>query len=388
MGQANPFLARAMQVIRAARPVLPEEPPYFIREERVPSGRFVEIWFLTGGCRWDRAGSCTMCNYGRGPATSEAAMVDAVRRALAEVTWPADELVVSPSGSMLDEREVPAGARASILAMLADLPVKKLLFETRSETVTQPVMTELRAALGSRPATIEIGIESADPWVNCYCINKNAGDHRHALQLARAHGFGACANILLGAPFLSPAEAVADCVATVEWAFQAGAKEVVVFPVHAKPFTLAGLMASQGRYRPPSLWMLVETLRRLRPEVQRHTAIAWYRNYIPELPPIAQPTSCPSCEGRVLALLDQYRATHSAEVLDTLADFDCGCRHRWLEEMAKPEKTALPDRVASACDWLAGHLGLTDWWIANRDGYVAEMAASFPGRGTAPCPRT
>lgn len=386
LGTGNSFLMRVMQSVRVGRQVLPENPPYFIREELVPAGRFVEVWFLTSGCRWDRAGSCTMCNYGRGPAISEAAMIDAVRRGLAEVRWPAEELVVSPSGSMLDDREVPPGARAAILSLLAELPVKKLLFETRSETVTEQVMDELKRALGGCPVTIEIGIESADPWVSRYCINKIAGDHRRAIQVVRNHGFGSCVNVLLGAPFLSPAEAVADCVATVEWAYKAGADSVVVFPVHAKPFTLAGLMASEGRFRPPSLWALVETLRRLAPEQQRQTAIAWYKNYIPELPPVALPTTCPACEGVVLTLLDRYRATQSAEVLESLANFDCACRHRWLEEMAAPEAIPLPSRVAAACDWLAGHLNLIGWWGPNRDGYLAEMAASFYAGRIDACP--
>ena len=216
----NPFLSRLMANIRHPRPKLPEDQPFFNRIEKVPAGLYGEIWFRTGGCRWDRQGGCTMCNYGTATPPSSAAMVTSVEQALAALNQPIDELMVSPSGSFLDALEVPVEARHRIYDLIAAYPASMVLLESRSEWVVQETVAELRNSQPSdRHIVIEIGLESVDPWIRRFCINKGSSiaDFTRAVQVARDQGVEVYANVCLGTALLSPAEAIDDTVKTARW---------------------------------------------------------------------------------------------------------------------------------------------------------------------------
>ena len=207
---SNPLLSAVMHHIHYLRPLLSSQPVYYNRVEKSRGGNYVEVWFMTAGCQWDAQGGCTMCNYGRGHVLSEDEIVDAVQRGLAAINVEVSELVVSPSGSMLDHQEVPAGARRRIFSLIRDFPTPQFVFETRSETVTPDAVKEFVESVPRKRLGVEIGLESSNAWVQRFCINK--GNHPNqfvrASKILHDHGIQVHANVLLGTAFLSSLEAL------------------------------------------------------------------------------------------------------------------------------------------------------------------------------------
>jgi radical SAM enzyme (TIGR01210 family) len=294
-------------------------------------------------------------------------MVDTVRRGLASITVAADELLVSPSGSMLDEVEVPGDARRKLYALLHDFPARKVLIETRAETVTDTSTTEFATSLPNKHLGVELGLESCSPWVLRFCVNKGShpDEFVRAASVLKSHGIETLANVCVGTAWLSPGEAVEDAVRTARWALERGADRIVLFPLHAKPFTLLGELYLKGRYLPPSLWSLVEVLRRLGPNLTAACEIAWYRNYYARGYTAGSPTTCPECREKVLALLDQYRANQSYEVVAALGRLDCACKDVWREELQSVPTTPLAARTLEGYQWLVREFHLEEWWASH-----------------------
>lgn len=366
---SNPFLSKVMAVIRLGRPLLPVSQPFFNRIEQVPAGRYAELWFRTAGCTWDKQGGCTMCNYGASQRPSTESAIAAVRAGLAELPDPIEELMISPSGSLLDPAEVNRTVRQEVYALAACRQVGRFLLESRSEFVTDETMAELRSSQPpERAVAIEIGLESSDPWKLRYCVNKGHGpeDFVRAVEVARRHGVEVYANVSLGTAFLSPIEALEDAYDSTLWALGHGARHVVLFPLHVKPFTLLDKLSQAGRYSTVSLWSLVEILHRLDPALLPCVEIAWYRSYYDTNAKIrTSPSTCPHCHTRVVAMLDNYRAEQTRVVVDALMELECECRGAWRASLARPEEP-LVSRVESEYQALAASTGLSEWLEKRR----------------------
>lgn len=298
-----------------------------------------------------------MCNYGAGPPVSIQDMVRFVSDGLASV--PLDDramLLVSPSGSMFDPWEVPGQARESIFRLVRDTPYWCYHCETRAETLTEDGVSRCAQLLRDKEVCIEIGLESADPWILQYCINKSLSldTFVNAVALLRRHRLIPLANIIVGATFLSPGEAIEDAVNAIGWALAHGVERCVLFPVHVKRFTLLEWLWQRGLYHPPSLWSLVEVLVRLGPDLANRVTISWYKSYHGDYAGhdrslgklfLASPTTCPACSPTVMAMLDAYRDSCDYSVISQLARFDCDCRLHWRASLQSEELPALADRV-------------------------------------------
>lgn len=386
----NPLLAKVMAVVRTDRPKLPASQPYFNRIERVPAGRYAELWFRTAGCTWDKQGGCTMCNYGASQRPSVEETAAAVRMGLKELPTPIEELMISPSGSMLDPTEVDPDLRRQIYAMASIYDTSKFLVETRSEYVTDETMAELRSSQpAGRTVTIEIGLESADPWKLRYCINKGHGveDFTRAAEVARRHGVEVYANICLGTAFLAPSEAIEDTHASAIWALENGASHVVLFPLHIKPYTLLDVLAQDGRYSAVSLWSLVEVLNRFDAAMLHRVEIAWYRSYYDTDAKIRKsPSTCPKCHDAVVSLLDGYRAQQTRAAVDKLVNYQCSCQLQWRSTLTPPTES-LSSRVLREYHALAESFGLSEMLERHPPDFCdpPAMESASGGQGARRC---
>src|SRR5690349_3981177 len=120
--QLRTKLLAANRQIRADRPPLPANTNVVLRRFPTRAGRprrvgeMYQFWFRTRGCTFDRAGQCSMCNYGTGPEIEPEQIARSVRWRLASV--PAGSFIyLSPSGSLLDPREVPPELRETLLRL-------------------------------------------------------------------------------------------------------------------------------------------------------------------------------------------------------------------------------------------------------------------------------
>jgi archaeosine synthase beta-subunit len=383
MARANHFLSQVMTRLRAEAPIVSADLRYHVRLDRAGGGTFAQVWFLTRGCTWDRAGACTMCNYGRGPTVSDDDMVASVRDALASIAEPVEELFVSPSGSMLDPSEVSHDARRRIFDVMAGFPSPKVCIETRSETVTQRSIRDIEHAFAGRSVTVELGLESSSAFVQRYCINRMSEPRvfQEAATQLRAAGIRVSANVALGSAFLNPRESIDDATASISWALTHGANLVVLFPMHVKPHTLLAWLQQRKLYEPPSLWSLIETLSRVRGEDLSRVTISWYRsNYVSGGPNRIAPTTCPQCLDTVLAALDRFRNEPGPASVAGLQSLTCTCRDEWARTVATaPTSSTLPERTLQQYDLLANELGLSDWWRLHELGVTEAMRSDVGG---------
>lgn len=383
----NPFLSAVCSRLRRERLTsVPGAGDVAVSREVVDGRAFIRIWFRTSGCTFDRQGLCTMCNYGSSVDIADD-IVDQVRAALRE--HPIEKgaaLLISPSGSMFDVREVPESTRQGLLDVVSQTPAAAIICETRSETITEAAMLDFAERARDKTPIIEMGLESSDPWVLRWCVNKRLSlpGFIDAVHTCRRTGVETVANIALGSAFLSAGAAVRDAVETAQWAIASGVGSCVVFPMQVREWTLLGWLWRCGLYDPPSLWDLIEVIRSIKTNRPNQLSIAWYRNYNEGLPVqealmpvLASPSTCPACLGSVMDALDAFRASGEVTAFDTLLMAPCKCRRRDVGKWGDPSIDL--DRVFSAYHAIGRSLA-PEWWASNGFSLLQEMGRSFDSR--------
>ena len=370
------------------------------RVERMANAPYASLWFRTRGCGHDHHGGCTACNYGASTPVSADEMVDYVREGLSLLD--VDErtmLLVSPSGSMFDEWEVPPEARERIFQLVRGTKCGRYTCETRAETLTDEKVKQYSDIFDNKIAYIEMGLESANPWILKYCVNKRLSldDYEQAVLLLRKYGVPGMTNVMLGSAFLSPSEAIEDAITSIKWAFALGVEMAVVFPTHVKQWTLLEWLWERGLYSPPSLWSLVEVLVSLGPHLASRVTISWYKLYnqvsdegVTQDPKnvlgyLDSPATCVVCQPRVIGLLDTFRNTNDFEILRALANTDCECKHVWRALVEAKEPISLQERVLQAYALIGRDVLGVDWWARHGNEVMRSFTPKTVPPGTVIC---
>ncbi|WP_328603264.1 radical SAM protein [Amycolatopsis sp. NBC_00345] len=317
-----------------------------------------KFWFRTRGCTFDRAGQCSMCNYGVGPEIDAKQMARAVRWQIAGVP-EGSSIYVSPSGSLLDPREVPRDLLRSVLTAAARRKPVALAFETRPELCGPEIFDELRELVPrTTRVVVEMGVESWTPEIRMMCHLKPSPQsaYERAVALAREYDFDTIANITMGGLGLTHAAAYADTLASVRGARVAGFTTKMVFPLSAKAGSLLGWAHDNGLWEPPSLWMLVRALADLSsPESFgdgiSDLDISWYD---PDLDGVTQarPDGCAECRPMLVDVLVRFHLDPRIATLRPALDWSrCDCpaqADRMLS--ASPADALWKDRLAEVAD--------------------------------------
>lgn len=395
MSQANSLVRRANTLIRASRPREQDGWRYAVREQRVtmdprPSVErtLTFIYFRSFGCRFDRAGECTMCNYATAERVDTASIIASVHEALGQRDHY-DALGISPFGNMFDVTEVPAPARDAIFALAAETDAAIFSCESRPETLTEELIAQAVGTLGGKRLFINLGLEAANPWVQAHCVGKSLSTDGYlvAISALRRHGAFPVSNVLLGAPFITEEEAIESAVGTIRWALGHGSHICVLFPSNIKGWTLQEWLWERQMYRVPSLWSLVETLRRLGPDMARSVALSWYSATPTDVHRLGQvsdplreaPTTCPQCRTLVVAGLDRFNAGAGMDVVDELCHLSCACRAEWADQLARETSAAGPlmARILIAYDRIGAELAGRQWWQDNKEKVRAELKSNY-----------
>lgn len=321
---------------------MPESMRTHYRIERANGGLLCDLWFLTKGCIHDAEGGCTMCNYGK---ASQSLYQEKVLKELQYIVkklyWEFEDFLLTPSGSMLDEREVPDEMRERLKELLKDVKTKRFIIETRADTVNENGLHFLQEILPGSEKYVEIGYESGSNWILRNCINKgtSAEDFEHAAALIHKSGIKVTANIAVGIPFLSERASILEAISSVKRAFAQGADSIVIFPYHVKHGTLLEVMYQKGWYNCISLWSLVAVLKGIPQDMLDKVQISWYKDYFGEARSqiFASPSTCGKCGQDVIELLDCYRQDPSPEKLGTLRSYDCQCKQEWKKHLETQE---------------------------------------------------
>lgn len=368
ISETNRLLKAVAKTVYQNRRPLPKEPITVVRREISDGGPMCEVWFMSQGCAYDREGGCVMCNYGKGHIVDEQLILSQLREEFGKMPAGDYNLIVNPSGSFLDEREVSPRLRRGIYDLLDQVSFSSLTVESRADVITPELLKELRERYPGKLISVEIGVETLDPWLLTNSVNKGVSVEkiREAVKMVHNSGLRCVANIGLGLPFISERANIKAAQRSVAEALRANFDSVILFPYHIKRGTLLELLYENGRYRCVSLWALAEAMR-VPPEYLPKVNISWYRNYYTDKTKVvSSPDTCPECRERVLKLFDQYKAEPCLEQLNTLWSFDCGCRRAWENRLKNEADHIVFSDVEADFRFIADKFGI-DGALLNQE---------------------
>jgi radical SAM enzyme (TIGR01210 family) len=286
------------------------------------------IIFRSAGCRWGKAGGCTMCGYvydcASEPPTLEDYLAQLSKAMKKAKKFPEYMVKIFTSGSFLDEQEVPREARDAILKTLAcDPGVIKVLVETRPNFVTEENMLDCLKILKDKPFELAFGLETSSDKIRKDSINKGFtfSDFVRAAEIARKHGTTVKAYMLLKPPFLSENQALKDINRSIDDAAPY-VDTVSINLCNVQKGTLVEALWEKGQYRPPWLWSIVEILHRA-------------KTAHPELPLMSDPVgagskrgphNCKICSSNVADSIRTFSLTQDPADLKKV---DCECKELW-----------------------------------------------------------
>lgn len=274
-----------------------------------------------------------MCDYGAGENVAEAEAVHILNRVLDGRPAPR-RLLLGTCGSILDESEMSREVLTGILRHLQHTQIEYIIFETHYTTVSREILLFLQQMLPGKTVAIEMGFESANPYVleNCFHKVMDLKQLERVMNEIADLQMGIILNVFLGAPGLSEREQLDDALGAVDWAYTHGAHEVVIFPANIKPGTKLWELYQTGKYKQVSHWLLIELLDRLTEEQLELTAISWYgdRQEAGIDLDIIPPGACDRCRPVLMEFyrlfMDDFTGANRTALLKKLRQQKvCGC---------------------------------------------------------------
>ncbi|MFB6096684.1 MAG: archaeosine biosynthesis radical SAM protein RaSEA [Haloferacaceae archaeon] len=321
----------------------PHEPTrVWLDEDNTPDGvrQSLTIILNTGGCRWARAGGCTMCGYVaesvEGGTVEHEALMDQIQACLdherAESDEPSPLVKIYTSGSFLDEREVPAETRRAVAETFADR--ERIVLESLPDFVDREKLADFTER--GLAVDVAVGLETATDRVRHDAVNKyfDFADFEAASAEAVAAGAGVKAYLLLKPPFLSESEAVEDMVSSVRrCAAVEGVHTVSMNPTNVQSYTMVDELHFRGGYRPPWLWSVAHVLEATADE-----------DVIVVSDPVGGgsdrgPHNCGECDERVQRAIKDFDLRQDPAVFEQVA---CECEATWDLVMEAETSYAMP----------------------------------------------
>ncbi|MFC5972330.1 archaeosine biosynthesis radical SAM protein RaSEA [Halomarina salina] len=321
----------------------PREPTrVWLDEDNTPNGVRTSLTIIlnTGGCRWARAGGCTMCGYVAesvdGGTVAHEDLMAQVQYCLDHETERSDEpaelIKIYTSGSFLDEREVPAETRDAVAETFADR--ERMVLESLPDFVERERLADFTDR--GIETDVAIGLETATDRVRHDCVNKyfDFADFEDACAEAEAADAGVKAYLLMKPPFLTEAEAVEDMKRSVRrCAAVDGCHTVSMNPTNVQSYTMVEELYHSGGYRPPWLWSVCEVL--------ESTADA---DAIVVSDPVGHgsdrgPHNCGDCDDRVQRAIKDFDLRQDPSVFEQVT---CDCETTWNAVVEREKSFGMP----------------------------------------------
>lgn len=358
----NPILRKIMEQVFRNRQELPSDILTHVRTEIVNNKFLCEVWFMTKGCSHDAKGGCTMCNYGKGCMVNEEKVLEELRQKLSNIPAELEELIVTPTGSMLDDEEVPTSMRQAIYDLLKNTECEHFYVETRVDSISEEKLKSLRESVTARYIHVEVGVECANDWILRNFVNKNMTMQalRKSIQMIHEAGMLVCGNVGIGIPFLNERTSLVLAISSTRKLLDMGMDNVVLFPYHVKPGTLSCVLWEQGLYECCSLWGIPEVLKHFNGEELKKIHISWYRNYYTDKKKIlSSPSVAKEDMEEFLMLLDDYKNHPGSETLNALMDYSSPDRNEWREKRKDESENINLKRVKEIFDILCRKFEIT-----------------------------
>jgi radical SAM enzyme (TIGR01210 family) len=334
---------KVMRDIRAKKDKTydPHEPTrVWLDEDNTPDGVYQSLTIIlnTGGCRWARAGGCTMCGYVsesvEGGSVTHEQLMDQIQVCLDHEEENADEqsglIKIYTSGSFLDEREVGAESRQAIAETFGDRD--RIVVESLPDFVSEEKLEDFTSQ--GLETDVAIGLETATDRVRKDCVNKYFAfeDFIAASEEADAAGAGIKAYLLMKPPFLSEPEAVEDMKRSIRRCAEY-AHTVSMNPCNVQRYTMVDDLFFRGGYRPPWLWSVAEVL--------EDTADV---DAIVVSDPVGHgsergPHNCGECDDLVQKAIKDFDLRQDPSVFEQVS---CECEATWEFVMAEESSFSAP----------------------------------------------
>ena len=336
---------RAMREIRARKDEShdPTEPTrVWLDEDNTPDGVYDSLTIIlnTGGCRWARAGGCTMCGYVaesvEGGSVSHEDLMTQVETCLDHEEEhgdePAGQVKIYTSGSFLDEREVGAETRQAIADTFADRD--RMVVESLPDFIDAEKVADFTDH--GLATDVAVGLETATDRVRHDCVNKyfDFAEFERAAADAADAGAGVKAYLLMKPPFLSEAEAVADMESSIRrCAGVEGCHTVSMNPCNVQRHTMVEDLFHADGYRPPWLWSVCEVLEATADE-----------DVLVVSDPVGHgsdrgPHNCGECDDRVQRAIKDFDLRQDPSVFEQVS---CPCERTWEEVMDRERSYSMP----------------------------------------------
>ena len=336
---------QAMREIRARKDETydPREPTrVWLDEDNTPDGVYDSLTIIlnTGGCRWARAGGCTMCGYVaesvEGGTVAHEDLMTQVEKCLAHEAEnaddPAGQIKIYTSGSFLDEREIPAETRQAIAETFADRD--RMVVESLPDFVAEEKITDFTDR--DIETDVAIGLETATDRVRHDCVNKyfDFSEFERAAEDAAAAGAGIKAYLLLKPPFLSESEAIEDMKRSIRRCSEvANCHTVSMNPTNVQRHTMVEELYFNDGYRPPWLWSVAEILEST---VETDAIVV--------SDPVGHGSdrgahNCGECDDRVQRAIKDFDLRQDPSVFEQV---DCDCELTWETVVERERSYSMP----------------------------------------------
>ncbi|QGA81708.1 archaeosine biosynthesis radical SAM protein RaSEA [Halomicrobium sp. LC1Hm] len=321
----------------------PREPTrVWLDEDNTPDGVYQSLTIIlnTGGCRWARAGGCTMCGYVAesvdGGSVAHEDLMAQIQYCLDHEAEEADEkaglIKIYTSGSFLDEREVGAETRRAIASEFADRD--RIVVESLPDFVDRAKVAEFVDA--GLETDIAVGLETATDRVRRDCVNKyfDFADFEDAAAQAQAAGGGVKAYLLMKPPFLTESEAIEDMRRSVrKCADVEGCHTVSMNPCNVQRYTMVEELFHDQGYRPPWLWSVCEVLESTADE-----------DVIVVSDPVGHgsdrgPHNCGECDDRAQRAIKDFDLRQDPSVFEQVT---CDCEATWDAVVEREASYSVP----------------------------------------------
>jgi len=373
----NKFLCAAMRHIRLQRPPAQiQEFGWYVEKTRY-RGRPYELplsWFVTEGCSMDRAGSCTMCNFGSGEKVDKDSLIWQIDQILKNI-GDLPMIYITPLGSMFDDAEVPPDIREELFTRVAQGSCRVFGTESRPETITEEKMRKFRDAFDSRlELQVGLGVETSNPYIQLNCINKGLieADARNAIQILKQNKISVFVHVLLKPIFLTEHEAIQDSINTINWAFDQGADGVIFCMTNIKPHTLTHWLSQRGDYRVPYAWSGLKVLQSIKPEYRRRCTLSGLYSGV-EIKETAY--NCPKCTKEIISGLQTFSTRPDFAILDKLEQYPCDCKEEWNQILIEKDSD-LHERLPVQYEKIARGLFGDTWWQQSKESVLKELEQS------------
>ncbi len=297
-------------------------------------------WILSlpgAGCSWaKKSEGCYMCNFksatdkytfGRLLPNGVFKSLYRVGHQIAKKHNP-DSIIIFNGGSFLNDAEIPLGAQKSLCELISrNDNLKKIIFESRPEFVTNEKINLLKDIVGDRKLAIAIGLETKSDQIRSKSINKGftRKNYEDAVDVINGNEAELLTYVFLKPLFLTENQAIDEAVDTIKYAFEIGSREVDLESATVVKGTKMEHYYDRGEYRPPWLWSIIKVVSETYMKGNLHVG-----GFDDNPPPKAIPFNCDRCSSKFPDLIEQFNVVQDVSVFE---NFDCQCKEQWQKEL-------------------------------------------------------